>query len=260
MAEEVKKRKRLTKTGKIILDIVLLISLGVACYSGYRLYDGLHSAKVAKDTYSSITIDAIEPIDETNPTKRRQINWDHLRKINTNIAAWVYLEDSDIDYPVVYTNNNEYYLRHLINGEFSYAGTIFIDMDNNRGFVDKETAMYGHHMLDDPFMFADIEKYKDQSYYDTHKVIWLDTPNAIYDVYPIAGMFSTGTGDYVRTTFESDEEFMEYVDGFIANSTFVSDETVGPNDKIVLFSTCEYRVHTVDGRYAMIGKLVKVDE
>ena len=109
-------------------------------------------------------------------------------------------------------------------------------------------------MLNDS-MFADIEKYKDQSYYDSHKEMIFQTPNGTYKIYPVAGYSTTGTGGYVQYDFGSDSEFLSYVDRFVSASTFKSDVTITAEDQIVMLSTCSYDVE--DGRYVLVGKLVK---
>ena len=180
---------------------------------------------------------------------------------NPDCAGWITLPNSNVDYPVVFGAStdenkygNSYYLDHLFDGTYNLSGTVFIDYNNGRDFSHKNTVIYGHHMLNDS-MFADIEKYKKQSYYDSHKEMIFQTPNGTYKIYPIAGYSTTGTGNYVQYDFGSDSEFLSYVDRFVSASTFKSDETVSATDQIVMLSTCSYDVE--DGRYVLVGKLVK---
>ena len=247
-----KPRKKLTKFAKRLLDIILVLSLCTACFSGYMLYKGKKEYKVANKAYGEVR-EAYSEISE----KGREIGWDALWEVNPYVVAWIYLEDSSIDYPVIHYTDNDFYLRRLLDGTWNNAGTIMVDAENSPGFIDKNNVFYGHHMMEEPFMFADIEKYKDQSFYDTHKVIELFTPEKKYLIYPVAGMFETGTGDYIQFKFSGEKNFLEYVNNFVENSTFVSDEKIEAGDKLALFSTCEYKVHTVDGRYALIGKMIE---
>jgi sortase B len=104
-------------------------------------------------------------------------------------------------------------------------------------------------------MFADIENYKDPSYYETHKEIRILTEDGEYSAYPVAGFVTNGNVAYIEFDFTDDQAFMDYVNGYIANSDFSSQETVEADDQIVLFSTCSYDV--ADGRYVLMAKLVR---
>ena len=257
-----KSKKKLSKTARIILVVVRVLCLGVAIFSGYQLYTGLKSYNEAGNTYDNLRKNAVvKQDDDSDDVASETINYEQLLQQNADFAGWLTLPNSNVDYPVVFGASvdterygNDYYLRHLFDGTYNVSGTVFIDYNNGRDFTHKNTVIYGHHMLNDS-MFADIEKYKDQSYYDSHKEIYFDTPDAKYTIYPVAGYLTTGTGDYVQFDFSGDQEFLNYVDRFVSGSTFKSEQTIEASDQIVMFSTCSYDVD--DGRYVLVGKLVK---
>ena len=257
-----KKKKKLTKAGKLILDLILVISLSTAAYSGYRLWKETEKYRVAGKSYSDIHQLVVkkpthELIDEgAQPVPKREIDWEGLKAINPGFFAWIELEDSTIDYPVIKGDDNVWFLKHLPDGTYNDAGTIFIDVNNQTDFSDRVTVFYGHHMLDDPLMFAEVENFKNQSYYDTHQKFLIHTPDAEYEMYPLAGYVTSGTAGYVQLSFGSDEEYAAYVNDFIARSDFTSQETFSPSDQILMLSTCSYDI--TDGRYVLIGKLKKV--
>lgn len=252
-----KKKKKLSKAGRLILDLILVISLSVAAYSGYRLWKETEKYRVAKKSYDDLrdTVIVTPAQNADEGLAERVIDWDALAAIDSNIAAWIELEGSTIDYPVVHGTDNSWYLKHLMDGTYNDSGTVFIDSGNSADFSDRNTVLYAHHMLDDPLMFAEVENYKEQSYYDTHKTFLIHTPEAEYEMYPVAGYVTQGTAGYVRLQFASDEDYMEYVNSFLVRSTFVSDETITAADQMLMLSTCSYDV--TDGRYVLIGKLVR---
>ena len=261
MSEQKKTKKVLSKKGKVILDIILIASLIVAGISGYKLVTGLVGYHQAAQEYDTVKTEAKLPtstnasaVGEENPT----VDWNYLKGVNENVAAWITLPDSSIDYPVVYADDNDYYLNHLLDGSYNYSGCIFIDYRNAREFVDKNTVMYGHHMYSQDTMFNALTNYANQSYYDSHKTYTLETPHALYEVQVVAGIQTTGTGDYIQLSFSTDAEFLAYVDSFVKNSTFQSNVTVSAGDQIVTLSTCSEAQK--DGRYALMGKLVKVKD
>lgn len=249
-----KKKKKLSKKGKILLDVLLVISLGVVCFSGYHLIQAFLTYKQNEDTYNDIASKAekTEITEEVSP-----IDWEYLYSVNADTMGWIKLEDSVVDYPIVYATDNEYYLNHTMSGEYNILGTIFVDYTNQRDLQDRVTVLYGHHCWNG-MMFTDIGKYKDQSYYDGHKIISLEMPNASYELHPIAGYTTTAYSDYIRTTFDSDEDFMSYVNDFVSKSQFTAEDTATASDKLILLSTCSNDLQ--DGRFALLCKLVKIKD
>lgn len=265
------KRRLKKKTVRIFTRFAFIFFVCAAVFSAYKFWTEQQKYAEARKSYDEIrNLSAAGPIrphekpaqDENEIQMdvyepRKEIDWDGLKAIDENVVAWIEMEGSSIDYPVAHGSDNDQYLRHLIDGKYNDAGTIFVDCRNNRGFTDKNTVIYGHHMFDEPLMFAELENYESQDYYESHKVIMIHTPDAEYDVYPVAGYQTTGTGGYLQFEFQSDQEFLDYVNSFVSRSTFRSDETIAADDQMVLFSTCSYDVY--NGRYVLIGKLVKVD-
>lgn len=245
-----KKKRKLTKFGRILSDILIVVCLGVAGFSGWNLYQELHEYHVSETTYTELLPKVVVKDEETQETG---YDWDSLREMNGDVAGWIKMDDSTIDYPFVKGQDNEYYLHHLFNGEYNNSGCVFIDVNNNSDFSDKNTVLYAHNMRNGT-MFADIEKFKDASYYESHKVIHIYTPSNNYLVYPVAGMLSNGQDDYVRVSFSDDNDFLTYVSRFVSNSTFTSENTIEAGDQMVMLSTCNY--DTYDGRFVLIGKLV----
>lgn len=252
-----KKKRKLTKFGRILSDIVIVVCLIIAGFSGWNLYKELHEYKESKETYEKLTPEVVIENPDTNEVDTAPLfDWEKLKQINGDFVGWIRLDDSTVDYPFVQGTDNEYYLRHLFDGTYNNSGCVFMDVNNNRDFSDKNTILYAHNMKNGT-MFASIEKYKDASYYDGHKVIHIYTEAATYDVYPVAGIVTDGQDDYVRTSFNDDNDFMSYVNRFVSSSTFTSEQSIESTDRIVMLSTCNY--DRSDGRYVLIGKLVQED-
>lgn len=252
-----KKKRKLTKFGRILSDIVIVVCLMIAGFSGWNLYKELHEYQESKETYEKLTPEVVIENPDTNEVDTAPLfDWEKLKGINGDFVGWIRLDDSTVDYPFVQGTDNEYYLRHLFDGTYNNSGCVFMDVNNNRDFSDKDTILYAHNMKNGT-MFASIEKYKDASYYDGHKVIHIYTEAATYDVYPVAGIVTDGQDDYVRTSFNDDNDFMSYVNRFVSSSTFTSEQSIESTDRMIMLSTCNY--DRSDGRYVLIGKLVQED-
>ena len=193
------------------------------------------------------------------PAARAVISMDFapLKEINPEIVGWIQADGTNIDYPVVRAEDNEYYLEHLYNRQVNDHGAIFMDYRNSGDFSDKNTVIYGHHMGNGT-MFATLREYRFQAFYDANPVMSLCTPEGDYRVELLCGTIEDGDHEFVRFEFDSDEDFMNYIERFREKSTFISDVELQPEDRVVSLCTCSYE--TANARYMVIGKLIPLTE
>ncbi|MBQ9327308.1 MAG: class B sortase [Solobacterium sp.] len=262
---EVKKKpaRRLNKFGRVFLQVVFVVSVATATYSGYQLYKGMKDYRESENAYAALAdstrSDKAEPVipeSSETPLSYEPANFTALSEINPDVAGWLSLADTVINYPVVRGSDNDYYLEHLFTGEVNHTGCIFIDYRNAKDFSDRNTVLYAHHMRNGS-MFAELEGYRSQDYYESHPELILQTPDGLYLVQPFAGLLTSGDAGYIQLEFYSDEEFLGYVNEMRAQSTFQSNVEVTSEDRIITMSTCRYDVE--NGRYAVFAKLVPVN-
>ncbi|HNW87870.1 MAG TPA: class B sortase [Candidatus Limiplasma sp.] len=176
-----------------------------------------------------------------------------LKTINTDVAAWLTCSDTIIDYPVVQGKDNQYYLKHLFDGQEGKAGTLFIDAENKPNFGDQNTVVFGHHMRDGS-MFASLAKYLNQDYYDHHKTMTLYTPNGDYTIQIFAAY--TRDAKEIQHHFDSSEAFMDYIASARRNSKVTSTVQINANDRMITLCTCAYTFS--NARYIVQGILTPV--
>lgn len=185
-----------------------------------------------------------------------RIDFDSLLEANEDVKGWIYCDDTNINYPVLHGETNNTYLRHTYDGNYNIAGSIFIETDNDPDFKDYNTIVYGHHM-NDGSMFAGLDQWADQEYYEKHPVMWILTPEQDYMLVLVAGQHTSAYSDMYTLFHEPDEEFQEYIREAIANSDFKTD-VIAPLDKrYVMISTCAYIFD--NARYVIHGLLVPAD-
>lgn len=272
-----------TKSGKLLHIAVLCCFSALFLISTYMIINYVAESKRAGNSYSDLQIVARQassvPSAATNvstapeeagkerelaeevgsePVELRQMiamDFSRLKEINPDIIGWIRLEGTSIDYPIVRTDNNDYYLDHLYNGEWNSNGSIFIDYRNTGDFTDRNTVIYGHHMKNG-MMFHALEKYKHQEFYDANPTMTLLTPDGDYTVELICGTIEDGNSQFVEFDFDSEDTFNNYMEGFRSRSTFVSDVELQPGDRIVSLCTCSYE--RANARYMVIGRLVPI--
>ena len=257
-----RQRKRLSRAGRNILRVILVLSLATAGYSGFQLYKGMKDYRDSENAYQNLAAAAesgseeLVTNDEGEGILYSKADFNALAEINPDVTGWLILDGTVINYPIVQGTDNEYYLHHLFTGEANNTGCIFMDVDNAKDFSDRNTILYAHHMRNGS-MFAELEGYRKQDYYETHKELLLQTPTQNYRVQPFAGLLTDGYSDYIQLEFADDESFLSYVNNMIASSTFQSDVKIGPEDRILTMSTCRYDVE--NGRYAVFAKLTPIE-
>ena len=188
------------------------------------------------------------------------VDFDALLETGPDIIGWLTLPDSAINYPVTQTDDNEYYLHHLYDGTYNKVGCLFADYENAADFSDRNTIIYGHNMRDGS-MFAALNEYAEQSYYDTHKQMYLVTPEGGYVVELFAAFTAkpaesgNDTSPW-RLEWKDDGDYTTWLTAMKERSVVESDVTVTCSDKVLTLSTC-----TPGGaqRFIVMGKLVEVD-
>lgn len=165
-SEKVKRRKKTSNTKKnnkkMYIVIFLVLFLAFIVSTGILVKWFLASSKsknINKDIMSKVINNVEVNSDFANP-EQIQINFSELLKINEDVVGWIIIEGTSINYPIVKTNDNEYYLSHNILKNKSQNGWIFMDYRNNIDFFDKNTILFGHN-IKSGIMFSDLKKIYD---------------------------------------------------------------------------------------------------
>ena len=185
-----------------------------------------------------------------------EVDFDALRKVNPDIVGWIWCEDTVIDYPVAQGEDNELYLHHSYDGSYSASGTIFAEAENRRDFADANTILYGHHMKNGS-MFASLDRWASQSYYEEHPVMWLLTPTQDYQVVLFSGYTTSAASGTYSVIAEPGPALAQYLEQALAQSDFQAGVTPEPEGKYVLLSTCAYVFN--NARYVLHGMLIPLD-
>lgn len=181
------------------------------------------------------------------------IDFTYLKSVNPDICGWIYLYDSIINYPIVQGSDNETYLTHAYDKQYSTFGSIFVDMQNSNDFTDRNTIIYGHNMKNGS-MFGVLKQYQNESYYQGHKYIYIFTESKIYR-YEVCSIYTTtADSDIYTTTYNEKEDWIAYEQKILNNSIIDTNVSLEKNDTIITLSTC-YGVHT-ENRFVVQAKLV----
>ena len=186
--------------------------------------------------------------------KTSDIDISELKKINKDTVAWIVVDGTNINYPIVLGNDNDYYLSHDFNKDYSIGGWIFMDYRNAPLMEDKNTIIYGHN-TQGTTMFATLRYVLQESWYTNpdNQTIIFNTPSAQY----VAKIFSIyvidNTNDYLYINF-SDADYINFINMIKGRSIYDFGVDVTTDDKMITLSTCN---NTGDKRLVVHAKLIQ---
>ena len=228
---------------KIIRLLINLILTSILIFSSYNIYIKLAKYKKADNVYKDIR--KISKSTEDNKD-------DELSSINSDYRFWLKVDNTNIDYPVVQSEDNDYYLTHDFNKDYLASGSIFMDYRNNFE-EDKSTIVYGHHMRNKT-MFGELANYKDENFFNGNNLINIEYKGKTYTYQVFSAYVADLTEDYLKVDFENDEDYQSYINYITNRSMHKSDLQVSKEDKIITLYTCSYEFK--DARTIVHAKLI----
>ena len=185
------------------------------------------------------------------------VDFNDLIKKNSETVAWLKVNNTNVNYSVVQTNNNKYYLKHDFNKRSNYAGWIYGDYRDDFEYFGTNTIMYGHNMTNRT-MFGSLVWCLKESWYKNveNQYIKLSTPtsNTVWKIFAIYTIVPEVY--YLKTYFENNTEHQEFLNTIKKRSIYNFNEEVTTENKILTLSTC-----TDDGtkRVVIHAKMIKAE-
>ena len=270
--EELKKQEKRRKILIVCCSMIAIVCLGYfGIYNWYNLRaaDNYKQLSALKDKESLSGQDQTPVIHYTAEEGQRTPppvldEYKNLLNKNKRLIGWVKIDDTNIDYPVMQTTDNEYYLDHNLNQEYDKNGSIFMDKDCDVLKPSTNFILYGHHMKNGQ-MFGSLSLYSDQSYYEKHPYIQFDT---IYEkgLYEIMYVFRSRVYSEDEIVFkyyqfidaQSEQEFDSYMNDMAEMSLYDTGVTASFGDQLLTLSTCDYQEK--NGRFVVVAKKVTTKE
>lgn len=221
--------------------IAIIILLFIIAVCGYKIYLKLNDYKESDKIYSELQQKKSET-DSNNAVDLSDINEDYI--------CWINIENTNIDYPIVQSKDNSYYLHRDIYKNYLYAGTIFLDYRCDYR-TSKNLVIYGHNMKNKT-IFSQLEQFKDESFFKSNPEITLSDKNGSSKYEVFAVILVPQDFDYIKTDFENSKDFSSYLDTILAQATYKSENLPEVKDRIITLSTCSYEFK--DARTVVFAK------
>ena len=174
---------------------------------------------------------------------------------NPDFVAWLRIPGTNVDYPVVQTDDSDYYLNHTFSGKSSVVGTLFSLEDADYAAPGRNIAIYGHHLRSSgEKMFTSLMRYKNPDFYEDNKTIVLDSlyRHSEYTIFAVVNM-KAGDWEPLRTMFSGDAAFMAFVNRAKSESLYDTGVEVGADDHILTLITCDRSYAGKEGRLVILA-------
>lgn len=260
-----KKEKSSNKNKKIKIILVVFLSIFLICAISYLAYNYFISSSKNKGLYDDLQQDIIP---DPTTDELAQVNNEFIEKVkelhqeNADVKGWVRIDNTNINYPLLQTDNNDYYLTHNYKKEKSSYGSIFInsncDIKNNNANV----IIYGHNMKDNQ-MFKDLIKYQDKEFYEQHSIIKIATEENEND-YEIISAFKSRVfyqdetnvfRFYQYYNFDNENKYNEYINNCKKIQLYDTGKTATYGEQLITLITCEYSQE--NGRMVLVAKKIQ---
>lgn len=201
-----------------------------------------------KDTETEEQVPYCEPV----------YDFDELRESNGDIYAWITVAGTQVDYPVLQSETDNYYLEHNLDDSAGYPGCLYTNKCNTKDFHDYNTVIYGHNMKNGS-MFGCLHSYEDAEFFEENReiTVYTDEKRLTYEIYAAVKFTDVYIPAYYEvTTVEGRDAFLDAVREACEGSDVShidKDMEISGEDRILTLSTC------VNGerpkRWLVIGRL-----
>jgi len=262
------------KTGKtaFIISLLIFIVILVVCLLYLAMCTPMF--KIGNHSYSKVTESvgppetSAGPVDTSSDTSEADerlsenpVNFSKQMSINDDIYAWIYIPNTDVNYPILQSNEDDlYYLRRDIKKNYSICGVVFTQSHNKKDFSDPVTLVYGHNMTGyapETSMFATLHNFEDEEFFENNDTFYIYTPGHIL-TYKVVSAYKYDTR-HIMNSFNFDDKNVvrEYFDYVMNPMTIPMNVRKGvelkDDDKLVVLSTC---MSDSSSRYLVNGVLV----
>ena len=270
-----KRRKKKLRFRKWVIVVFLVFFISIFVLSAYQVFSWYTDNQKTEDLGKNI-IDTTKVKEKKDNDNTENVNppedtsndyWDYIKmnllevdfnellKKNPDTVGWIEVKGTNINYPIVQTTDNSYYLTHAFDKTNNEAGWVFMDYRNDPINFNQNTIIYAHSRLTGT-MFGSLKNILNSSWY-TNKdnyIIRLSTPteNTMWQVFSVYTIPKESY--YITPSFNSSESYGEFLNTMKSRSEVDFSAEVNTNDKILTLSTCK---DNFGNRVVMHAKLIK---
>ena len=266
-------------TSKLLIALIVVLGLGMI-FAAWRLSSFLLNYRRDRSAYnelaSNATFSLVQPAGQTEESEPvptggggsgaglhveseipLSVDWEYLRGLNSDIVGWLYCPDTIVNYPVVQTEDHDFYLTHGFDRNPNTSGTLFAEQSSVLGITQSNYIIYGHNMKDES-MFGTFKNYVNKSYFDQHPTMYYLTPNGCYRIDLICAHIVESTYDNFPGYFSNMADYQSYINQIAASSFWVDYSAINTEHQLITLTTCTSAAGYDDARFVVHGMMVPI--
>lgn len=179
------------------------------------------------------------PVEEDDPHLKALADLDlgALRAVNPHVLGWILIPQSNVNYPLLQGEDNDYYLQHTWDHKSNSVGAIFLEHQNSPDLTDYNTIVYGHNMLDGS-MFAQLHLYTSEDYRRSHPYIYIASDAGVYRYEVFAAYRADVDSVVYGLSFQQEQTKAAFVMHALEHSAIDTGIIPDSTDRILTLSTC----------------------
>lgn len=236
------------------ISIAIIVLLTIA---GYMYFGSIMTANDISNVSEKVIV-------EDEKSADIEIDWESLEEINSDVVGWLEIPNTNINTPIVQSDDNTYYLKKDINKDYAYCGNSFLDFRNESDMSDTVSIIYGHNMINGTAFGKLTSYYGESESAAKSNVINFYTKERKY-TYLVCGAFYTnaypkdnnGYFFAYNTPIMSEEKYEKYLSQIAVRCLYNPQTPLNTSDKLLLLSTCAYQFK--DERFVVVARLIEND-
>ena len=234
---------------KVLILVLSLMMLFCGGMYGYQSYQKQQSHKIYEEAKAVASTEkpplppeSEEEVVDPYAELFQDINLAALQEVNEDVIGWILIPDTPLSYPLMQGSDNAYYLEHTWDRQYNSAGSIFLEQHSSPEFIDFNTIIYGHRMLNDS-MFGSLRYYDQLSYWSEHPYVYIYTEagSSRYEIFAVRE--ASVTGETYRLNLRTLKSRQAFLDTCISESVIDTGIVPTITDRILTLSTCTGRGH-----------------
>ena len=239
---------------RTVLNIVMVCLLAAGAFFYVKnvsekkenAFEYEEARKIATSTQSTETVQKTEEYKENKPREYDPVveqliatDLKALQEINPEVVGWVYIPETEIDYPVLQHSDNEYYLNHSWENTKNPNGAIFFDCETSLDLTDFNTLVYGHR-INNKLMFSGLSKFNSLEYINAHPSVYLVTEKGVcrYDIF---SAYQTGMQTIAfAMRIETENMRKEFINFAVDYSEAFTGVVPEPENSFLTLATCNF--------------------
>ena len=257
---------KIVKAANSLLNFFVTLFLCIAgLYAGYALWDNNQVYAAAQNVQADMI--KLKPV--LSEDGEDGASFEELLAINKDVCAWVTVDNTDIDFPILQGETNLSYINTDVYGNFALAGSIFLDSRNAPYFTDQYNLVHGHHMAERR-MFGDLDLYKDQKFFEENRTGVLILEDKTYSLRTFSALYVLSYDKVIfqpnkwindlKEPLEYAKEISLYKDDEMIDRLYKENEEAkvgGKKPQIILLATCS--PESDDSRFVLLAEMIPLE-